>query len=158
MIGKYRGWIAIGCLLVILGVLLLAYGGSSSNASLDSRVQSLASQLRCPACQGESVAESTSDVAISIRAVIRQRLQRGQSSQSIANYLESRYPGISLAPSTSGLGSLAWLAPPLLILGGAGLLLTLILDWRARGRRRGEVALPEYLRRVRAELAADQGD
>ena len=49
---------------------------------------------------------------------------------------------------------LRWLAPPLLVLGGAGLLLTLVTDWRNRGRRAAVPAADSYLERVRRELAA----
>ena len=155
---RYLGWLTIAWVLVIVAVLLFGYGAKSGATSLDSRVNSLAAQLRCPACQGESVADSNSDVAASIRGVIRQRMQQGESDQQITNFLESRYPGISLAPSTSGIGRLAWIAPPLLILGGLGLLAALVANWRSRSEREPVIVDQEYVRRVRSELAAGGGD
>lgn len=154
------GWIAIGLLLFVCAIALLAYGGTMRAATLDERVHALASQLRCPVCQGETVADSNAEISVAIRALIRKDLSAGESPDQIKTYLLGRYPTISLAPSTSGIGQIAWLAPPLLIAGGIGLLLTLVTDWRRRGRRVGGRTSAAYLARVRAEIAAaeDGGD
>lgn len=153
---RWLGWIAIGWLLAVCALALLAYGNPSRPASLDDRTLALAAQLRCPVCQGESVADSQADIARGIRALIRHDLAAGQSPNTIRAYLLARYPTISLAPSTGGIGSVAWLAPPLLLLGSIGLLLTLVTDWRTGGRNRPVPARSIYLERVRAELAAEE--
>lgn len=155
---RWLGWIAIGWLLVLCAVTLAAYGSPASGSSLDERTRAVAQQLRCPVCQGESVADSPSDIARAMRGMIRQRIARGQSADAIKSYFVSRYGAwILLAPPASGVGSLAWLAPPLLVLGGVGLLLTLVAGWRRRGEDRSPGAKATYLERVRAELAADSG-
>ncbi|MGH2443008.1 MAG: cytochrome c-type biogenesis protein [Chloroflexota bacterium] len=146
------GWIAIAWLVLVCAVALLAYGNASAQTSLDQRTQQLAGQLKCPVCQGESVADSQSDISKAIRGLIRKDLASGESPATITSFLLARYPNISLAPSTSGIGSIAWIAPPLLLLGGLGLLATLVIDWRTRGGSAPSTnAL--YLERVRAELA-----
>jgi cytochrome c-type biogenesis protein CcmH len=150
------GWTAIVLLLFICAVAIVAYGGTSRAASLDDRVQALASQLRCPVCQGETVADSNAQISIAIRRLIRKDLAAGESPDQIKAFLLARYPSISLAPSTSGLGQVAWLAPPLLVIGGAALLLTLVTDWRRRGRGTLDRADAAYLARVRAEVAAGE--
>lgn len=152
---RWLGWIAIGWLLLICTLALAAYGGTSSAQSLDQRTEEIASQLRCPVCQGETIAESQADIAVSIRALIRRDARAGQSSDRITAFLLSRYPNISLEPSTSGIGSIAWLAPPLLLLGGSGLLLTLVADWRGRAKRTPAAAGATYLERVRDEIASE---
>src|SRR6202011_3736308 len=106
----------------------------------------------CPVCQGETIADSNADISVAIRRLIRKELAAGQSPDQIKGYLMARYPTISLAPSTSGVGSVAWLAPPLLVIGGIGLLLTLVTDWRNRGRGATDTARAIYLARVRAEV------
>jgi cytochrome c-type biogenesis protein CcmH/NrfF len=88
--------------------------------------------------------------------LIRKDLAAGESQDQIKAFLLARYPSISLAPSTSGLGQVAWLAPPLLIIGGVALLLTLVTDWRRRGRGASNRADAVYLARVRADLAAGE--
>lgn len=147
------GWIAIAWMVALCLVLLVAYGHPAGRLSLGERTRALAAELRCPICHGESVADSTTDIARSIRGLIRRRLSEGQSSDAIKQYLVSRYgSSIELAPPSTGIGSIAWLAPLLLVLGGLGLLVTLIADWRSRGRV-AVTGKSEYLERVRAELA-----
>ncbi len=159
---RWLGWLAIAWLLIVCAVALLAYGGTTAHASLYDRTQSLAAQLRCPVCEGQSVADSQSDIARGIRGLIQRDLARGESEGQIKAFLLARYSNISLAPSTSGIGTVAWLAPPLLVLGGLGLVLTLVVDWRTRGRRAGSrppnvtPTSAIYVERVRAELAADE--
>ena len=134
----WLGWIAIAWLLGLCAVALVAYGGQTRAGSLDDRARAVALQLRCPVCQGESVADSPSDIAKAMRGDIRSRLARGQSPNQIKAFYVSRYGSwILLSPPSSGVGGLAWLAPPLLVVGGVGLLLTLIVDWRSRGRAAG---------------------
>src|SRR5947209_4148219 len=154
---RWLGWIAIGWLLILGTVAVLAYGGRTDPPSLDARTLSVASGLRCLVCEGESVAESPSGFARNVRALIRRQLQAGETPGAIQSYLVSKYTdSILLAPPKGGLGSLAWLAPPLLLLGGLGLLVTLILDWRRRGRNAtGTGRRSAYVDRVRAELAAE---
>lgn len=153
---RWLGWVAIAWLLALCGLALVAYGDRTSPASLNDRTRAVAQQLRCLVCQGESVADSPSGFAQGIRALIHRRLAAGQTPDQIDAYLVSRYGDrILMAPPQQGIGSIAWLAPPLLVLGGLGLLATLILDWRHRGRS-VPTAREEYLERVRAELAAGE--
>ena len=154
------GWISIGLLLFVCAVALVAYGGTSRAATLDERVHGLAAELRCPVCQGETVADSNAAISVVIRHLIRKDLAAGKSPDQIKAYLLTRYPSISLAPATSGIGQIAWLAPPLLAIGGVALLLTLVTDWRRRGRAPPAGTSAAYLARVRAEVAAveERGD
>jgi cytochrome c-type biogenesis protein CcmH len=152
---RWLGWIAIGWLLLLCGLALIAYGNPAPRTSLSDRTMAVAKNLRCLVCQGESVADSPSGFSQGIRAEIRRRLQAGQSPDQIERFLVSKYGDkILLAPPQSGIGDLAWLAPPVLVLAGAVLLVMLVLDWRQRGRTPSEAVRDEYLERVRAELAA----
>jgi cytochrome c-type biogenesis protein CcmH len=153
---RWLGWIAIGWLLLVGAVALAAYGTPSQTASLDVRTRAVAQDLRCLVCQGESVADSPSDFATTVRALIRQRLREGQSPDQIESFLVSRYGDrILMAPPTRGIGDIAWLAPPLLLLGGLGLLFTLVADWRRHGGQAAEAG-EIYLQRVRAELGTGE--
>jgi cytochrome c-type biogenesis protein CcmH len=155
---RWLGWIAIGWILALCVVAVLAYGRPAATQSLDDRTRAIALQLRCPICQGESVADSPSDISKAMRVLIRRKLAEGESSAQIKAYFVGRYgQWILLAPPSSGIGDLAWLGPPLLILGGAGLLLTLAADWRRRARSPTTADLT-YVERVRQELATDPGE
>lgn len=156
---RWLGWIAIGWLLLLCGAALLAYGNPAPHTSLNDRTMAIARDLRCLVCQGESVADSPSGFSQGIRGEIGRRLQAGQSSDEIENFLISKYGDkILLAPPQSGIGNLAWLAPPVLVVAGAILLIMLVLDWRRQGQMPVAARREDYLERVRAELAAGPGE
>jgi cytochrome c-type biogenesis protein CcmH len=151
------GWVAIVWLLCLCAVGLAAYGSPAASTSLQDRTQAVAQQLRCLVCQGESVADSPSDLASAMRKLIRAQLAQGRSADEIKTYLVARYGDrILLAPPASGIGGFAWLAPPLLLLGGVALLLTLVVDWRGRGRAPATGGRAAYIARVRAEVAGEE--
>ncbi len=153
---RWLGWIAIAWLVALCAVVLVAYGSPTGPVSLDDRARAVEQQLRCPICQGESVADSPSAIAKSMRSEIRQDLAAGKSPAWIRAYFVSRYSTwILLAPPASGMGNFAWLAPPLLLLGGLGLLVTLVLEWRKGSESVAGNARESYLDRVRAELATE---
>jgi len=100
--------------------------------TLDQRVQAVAAQLKCPVCQGESVAASPSEIAQQMRGVIRQQLQAGRSDQEIIQYFQASYGNaIVWSPPWQGFSLLAWLAPMAVLLGGAILLIYMLREWRA---------------------------
>jgi cytochrome c-type biogenesis protein CcmH len=104
---------------------------ASTHRTLDQRVQDVASQLKCPICQSESVADSPSGLAQQMRSVIRQQLQQGKSEQEIIQYFVSSYgEGIVWSPPWQGFSLLAWLVPIGLLVGGGILLFFIFRDWR----------------------------
>jgi len=150
------GWIAIVWLLLIVGVALVAYGQPTQHPSLAQQARAVGSQLRCPICQGESVADSPSTLAGAMRVEIRRQLKQGRTPAQIKAFFVARYGNwILLSPPAAGIGDLAWLAPPLLLLGGLGFVATLVLGWRRTGVGAAQAASP-YLERVRAELAESE--
>src|SRR5215472_15998647 len=108
---------------------------AAHNETLDQRVQDVASHLKCPICQGESVANSPSRLAQEMRGVIRQQLQAGKSEQQVVQYFVDRYGSqIVWSPPWHGFTLLAWLVPIALLLGGAVLLLMVLRDWYSAPR------------------------
>lgn len=78
----------------------------------EEQVRAIASRLRCPVCQNESVADSPSELAAQMREEIRRRLQQGEPPEVIIAYFVSRYgEWILLDPPRRGLGWVVWLAP-----------------------------------------------
>ncbi|MEN3614510.1 cytochrome c-type biogenesis protein CcmH [Plantactinospora sp. ZYX-F-223] len=74
----------------------------------------LAAELRCPACQGESVADSRSPIAAAMREVIGTQLRQGRDPDEIRSYLVDRYgPEVLAAPPVRGWGLLLWALPVL---------------------------------------------
>lgn len=100
--------------------------------SLDQRAYDVGSQLLCPACNGESVADSSSQVAANMRAVIRQKLAAGQSEQQVLQYFHDRYGDTILErPPTQGFTLLIWIGPVIVLLAGLVVLRAVALRWRA---------------------------
>lgn len=113
-------------LLVWLGTFVMV----QQHKTLDQRVQEVASQLKCPVCQGESVADSTAAIAEQMRGVIREQLQAGKSEQEVIQYFQSRYGDqITWTPQWRGLELLTWIVPIALVISGVVLLYFILKSW-----------------------------
>lgn len=96
---------------------------ASSRQDLDRQVREIGLELRCPVCQNLPVADSPSPLAQEMRAVIRQKLEAGESRQDILAYFVQRYgEGVLLDPPRQGFTMLVWLGAALAVTGGLGLL------------------------------------
>jgi cytochrome c-type biogenesis protein CcmH len=101
-----------------------------SEPELDARTAEVASTLRCPVCQGESIQDSPSELAQQMKSVVRDRLRAGDSPEQVRAYFASRYgEWILLEPKMSGLNILLYLLPVVLILGGLVLIVFLVKKW-----------------------------
>jgi cytochrome c-type biogenesis protein CcmH len=58
---------------------------------VDSRTYDLSKKLRCPVCQGLSVADSRSDAAVAMKMRIQGLVESGYSDDQIVNYFIGRY-------------------------------------------------------------------
>jgi cytochrome c-type biogenesis protein CcmH len=59
--------------------------------ALHRETQHVAAELRCPVCQGMSIADSPAEMAINMRAQVRELLSRGYTEQQILDYFEKSY-------------------------------------------------------------------
>lgn len=90
-------------------------------ADLDARVHRLAEQLRCLVCQNQTLADSDADLAVALRAQIREQLRHGASEQAVKNYLVGRYGDFVLyEPPMRPETWLLWFGPFLLVGGSVG--------------------------------------
>lgn len=94
------------------------------------RSRDLALQLRCPVCQGESVAASSSATAVTIKEQIDEMVAAGDSDAEIRDHYVARYgTWILLSPPTRGPTLLLWVLPGVAaVVGGA---LVVSRRWRA---------------------------
>lgn len=123
--------------LAVLIVIGLVWGITAVRAAqpltLDQHVYTIANQLQCPVCNGESVADSPSPVAQEIRSVIREQILEGKSDQQILSYFHQHYGDTILeSPPKQGFTSLIWLAPIVMLLAGLVLLWSVAREWDAR--------------------------
>lgn len=82
----------------------------------EAEAKMLMDTIRCVECQGQSIADSNADIAGQMRALIRERIERGESADQIRAWLIQRYGDyISYDPPLSGLTWPLWFAPLVLL-------------------------------------------
>ncbi len=110
-------------------------GTPLTGAELEAHTTRVSGVLRCPVCQGLSVADSPATMAQNMRAQVRELLHAGYTDDQVIAYFESAYGEfVRLAPAFRGVNRVVWLAPL------AGLLLGLTVV--ALALRRGRTVLP----------------
>jgi cytochrome c-type biogenesis protein CcmH len=101
-----------------------------ADSALEAQTAAVASTLRCPVCQGESIEDSPSDLARQMRAVVRDRLRAGETPDQVRAYFASKYgEWILLEPTMRGLNILLYAIPVLLVVGGLALVAFLVRRW-----------------------------
>lgn len=120
------------------------------DAELDALTAQIAAKLRCLVCRGQSVAESSSQLAREMQTEIRTRLGRGESPEEIVDFfVESYGEWILLRPPPRGVNLLVYILP------AAAFLIGLIgIGWWLRSRRG---AAPAATPTGPADVAPDDG-
>jgi cytochrome c-type biogenesis protein CcmH len=131
---RFPRWVGSAALVVVVGV-ALGVGSSRGGpaATPAQRASAIEALVRCPSCEGISVADSSASTAVAIRQAVAARVRAGQTDGQIDSFLVSRYgPGILLRPPVHGWTAWVWVLPPAalaLALAGLGTVL-----WRRRQR------------------------
>jgi cytochrome c-type biogenesis protein CcmH len=142
------------CLVIVLVMVAPRAFGASS---LEEDVRRISAELRCPVCQGLSVADSPSRMADQMRDLIRERLQAGESPDAVKAYFVERYgEWILLTPKREGFNLLVWILPFLGLAGGGAALVMVLRRWKSRSAPASPSVNPAYLERVRREMTQDQ--
>ena len=106
----------------------------------EARAHSLEMEIRCVQCQNEPIAQSTSEIAADMRALVRERVAAGDSDGEIRDFFRERYGDFVLfRPPVDARTWALWGAPALLLLLG----LWAIWSVRRSGRPTGETLTPE---------------
>jgi cytochrome c-type biogenesis protein CcmH len=138
-------------------MLMLFVVSSVGAVSVEEQARQIAAELRCPVCQGLSVADSPSGMAKQMQDLIRERLENGESPEAIKAYFVERYgEWILLAPKQEGFNLLVWVLPFLGLGGGAVGLVLVLRRWRRRPSAAPASVDSAYLERVRREMVRDQ--
>lgn len=147
-------------LLVLVGSALAPSALASQHlpeAELTRRADAIASQLRCPVCQNLSVKDSPSSVSVAFRARVRELVRAGRSEQEIKAFFVARYGDwILLSPPRRGIALVVWLAPLLVLLIGALVVVSAVRRWTRHGREldRAAAADPGAFAEARRRLSA----
>ena len=84
----------------------------------------IAKNLRCLVCQGQSVYDSDSEFAISLKLVIKNKIQEGLSEEQIYNFLKMKYgEWILYDPVFNRNTYFLWLLPILIFLAGGAIII-----------------------------------
>lgn len=144
--------------LALLGVALagLVSGGSDGG---EDRAHEIQQRLRCPECKSVSIAESQSDTARAMRAVVAEQVAAGRSDQQIIDHFRGRYGDwVVLDPPAAGKTLPLWLLPALALAVGT----TILFMLRRRPRPPDDELTPtqrEHLQRaVQQARASDDGE
>lgn len=106
-------------------------GPALAGEALAARTEEVGGLLRCPVCQGLSVADSPATMAVNMKSQVRELLAQGYDQEQILAYFEHSYGEfVRLEPPLRGVNWLVWLGPLLALLAGGG-----IVAWTLRSRR-----------------------
>jgi cytochrome c-type biogenesis protein CcmH len=109
-------------------------GPSPQEAELEANVRRLSAELRCPVCQGLSLADSPSELSQEMRDVVRAQLVAGKSPDEVKDYFVARYgEWILLQPKAQGWNLMVYALPAVLVLAGLGGVLYVARRWTLAG-------------------------
>lgn len=119
-----------------------------SEPELEQRYQELSAELRCPKCQNQNIAASNAPIAQDLRRQLHRQLEAGASDREILEYMVARYGEfVRYRPRFTGITALLWLAPVLLLLGGAAVVFLTLRSRRGARRTSGAPDLSDEERR-----------
>lgn len=129
MTPRIRKWLGVAIMAasaaIVIGGILAGPEGDSDRAA------SLAAIIRCPQCQGESIADSSALTARTMRTIIEEKIAAGETDEQILDFVRNTYGDeYIIQPRFGGLNLLLWLFPAAALAGGVGLVL-----WLRRGAR-----------------------
>ena len=109
---------------IFLFLIIITFSANTSYANLkNERVDKISKNLRCLICQGQSIYDSQSDFALSVRDLISKKIDEGEKDDNIYKYLKIKYGDwIMYEPELNKNTILLWILPLILFIFG-GLLI-----------------------------------
>ena len=104
-------------------IIILLFPFSIVNAEEYDKTNKITKNLRCLICQGQSVYDSDSEFANSLKIVVNQKLQEGLSEDQIYEYFKNKYgEWILYDPKLNKNTYILWLLPILIFLVGGAII------------------------------------
>lgn len=127
MSDRTKTFIAVGVSLAALVVIITGLAsGPTVEPSAEDRVASLAASIKCPFCNGESLADSGSGVAADYRSLIAERVAAGSTDAEIRQEFADNFgDAFILDTSTTRWSVVLWIAPLVVLAVGAGVILAM---------------------------------
>ncbi len=143
-------WILVFATLIAFEVCAKEAQPFAHDAVLEKHVLDLAQDLRCLVCQNESLADSHANLAIDLRAEMRDKIKAGMSDEEIVNFMVQRYGEFVRFKPALRVSTIAlWFGPFILLVVG---LVFLFVHLRQRAKKVVGVPLAENDTRRLAEL------
>tara|TARA_B100001093_G_C26700358_1_gene958778 strand:+ start:473 stop:853 length:381 start_codon:yes stop_codon:yes gene_type:complete len=121
-------------ILVVLIFVLLASSSTYSETIKKVDELEIFKNLRCLVCQGQSIAESNSDFAQTLKLVVKDKVDSGMSSKEIYEFLASKYGDwIVYKPRMNLQNILLWVIPYIVLIFG-GIVIYMMLKNRQNSK------------------------
>ena len=109
--------------LILLIIVFIISTQKTLLANNNSQVDKISKNIRCLICQGQSVYDSQSDFALSLKLLISNKIKEGKTEEQIYNYLKDQYgEWIVYDPEFNKKNLVLWIFPLILFTFG-GLLI-----------------------------------
>ena len=109
--------------ILLISFFILSFQKLSIANNISSEVDKISKNLRCLICQGQSVYDSQSDFALSMKILISKKIKEGKSEKQIYEYLKNQYgEWIVYDPEFNRKNLILWVFPLILFIFG-GLLI-----------------------------------
>ena len=110
-------------LILLISFFILCFQKLAVSNNVSSEVDKISKNLRCLICQGQSVYDSQSDFALSMKILISKKIKEGKSEKQIYDYLKNQYgEWIVYDPEFNKKNLILWAFPLILFIFG-GLLI-----------------------------------
>ncbi len=140
---------------IFAGVLCIAAAADPADRLPDptqeARARAIFADVRCLVCQNESIDDSEAELAGDLRRIVREQVKAGRSDAQIKGFLTDRYGEfVLMTPAFSWMNLILWGGPFVVVVSGAGLLIS-----RLRSRPGDTEFSPEEAERVRGLSETD---
>ena len=132
LVAVWAPWAAMA-VIVVVALVVGALSTTTEPTNAD-RLNTISRSIKCPECSGESVAESNASVSQEMRADIAKRIQAGQTDAQIRQAYADQYGDyILLNPPATGVTSLVWILPVVVLALALAGLVGVFRRWRSMG-------------------------
>ena len=110
-------------------IIIFLFFQNFSSAETSQQVDKISKNLRCLICQGQSVYDSQSDFALSMKILIQNKIDEGKNDEQIYDFLKNKYgEWIVYKPPFSSSNLLLWTLPYIFLLIGAFFLIKIAIN------------------------------
>jgi len=104
-------------------ILLFIFNIANSYESKDELTNKISKNIRCLICQGQSVYDSNSEFALSMKLLIKKKIDEGYKEEEIYDFLKKKYgEWITYDPEFNKKTFVLWVLPILLFLAGGAII------------------------------------